>query len=151
MSIIILNVYDIPTNLSASFCVLFIFTELYVTPADHSGPYGQDFEFECIAQVSTGSAPSLEWKFNNSPDPIANVDGEYLLMHMPDEENKSTTSKLKILNAQEGDNGNYVCSSPDNAGLGTFTGSLAAYQNYGNEVNLCCFLSYLNNVLEETW
>ena len=140
VQVIILNV---PTNLSAF--SLFISTDLYVTPADHTGPYGQDFKFECIAKASTAPAPTLTWTFNN--DPIANVEGEYLLMHMSDD--KETTSTLTILNAQEDDNGKYVCSSPSHSALGTFEGNLDAYQNYGNEVNLCCFLSCLNNVLEE--
>ena len=145
--LIILNVC-MPANHSSFSFVLFMFTDLFVTPAEHSGPYGQDYVFECIAKANVGPVPTLEWRLDDNPETIKNLAGEYSLIYTQDD-SFSARSSLTILNAQENDNGIYICSSPNQGVLGTFEGSLEAYQHYGNGKNLCCFLSRLNYVQEE--
>ena len=114
------------TNLFYPLC--FLPTELYIEPASHTGPTGNNYTFTCNAESQNSPAPTIVWK-NSAQQEIGNDPGQFVVVFT--QEDTTTVSTLTILNAEEVDAGVYSCVHKE-GGLGKFDGTLDVFDEKGN-------------------
>lgn len=98
--------------------------QLYIEPASHTGPTGNNYTFTCNAKLQDAPAPTIVW--TNSGQEIENDPGQFVVVTVFTQEATSTISTLTILNAEEVDAGEYSCVHKD-GGLGKFDGTLDVF------------------------